>query len=337
MKRIIGILNNFIEVNFPVLPVTVGVSGGADSLALILVLSKVVGPGNVIGLIVNHNASAESGAIATNTAEILQKFGISSKIVNVTPGNNPNEFELRELRYQAFSDNCSEIFLAHTMNDQAEQVLLGLLRGSGTKSLKGMLQVSRINVTRPEIATACSLSSPPRNDESSNSSSISQHNKTLGIYRPFLYDITRKDTEVICRELGVDYYIDPMSSKRGDIRHNVIPELSLQLGRDIIPNLVQTSKILAEDDLYFDTLVKNLFQENGVYDIYTLEQTPVPIRKRLYLQTMKWLTNDITLEFNSKHLEEIDKLVTGYNGQKPLNLPRCTVERVKSNLIFKLN
>ena len=127
--------------------ILIAVSGGADSLTLANALfreSRDLSL-NLIPVIIDHGLQEGSADIAKVATQTLSTIGfhqieIKSVKVEITDGL---EASARRARYRAFDEALLEfgaqsIFLGHTLNDQAETVLLGLARGSGTRSLSGM-------------------------------------------------------------------------------------------------------------------------------------------------------------------------------------------------------
>ena len=127
--------------------VLVAVSGGADSLALAAALvpeskSALI---NLVGVTIDHQLQKNSSEQATKVFAQLSELGISQiEIVKVDVEMVDGlEASARRARYAALDAvaeklNANLIFLGHTLNDQAESVLLGLARGSGARSLSGM-------------------------------------------------------------------------------------------------------------------------------------------------------------------------------------------------------
>lgn len=142
----------------------VGVSGGADSLALVLMLSdelKVYGK-KIIALTVDHHLRPTSTAEAQYVAEIMQKFNIEHHILEWL-GTKPQanvESQAREVRYDLLQKWCAThqvkcLFMAHHSQDQAETFLLRLQRGSGLDGLCAMREVSEWNgltILRPLLS-----------------------------------------------------------------------------------------------------------------------------------------------------------------------------------------
>ena len=126
----------------------VACSGGPDSLALAAIAAHFARRGDVrVGaIIVDHDLQENSAAVAAQTAQTLTDLGLHPVItekVQVPVGNMGPEMAARTARYTAFTKaveatGARAVLLGHTLDDQAETVLLGLSRGSGTRSLAGM-------------------------------------------------------------------------------------------------------------------------------------------------------------------------------------------------------
>ncbi len=174
-------------------PVVVACSGGADSLALLAacVFEARKGGVSVIGVIVDHGLQEGSADHTARVVEQMAALGVdetASIRVTVDPGSWGIEAGAREARYAALAQLAAHfesevVLLGHTLDDQAETVLLGLARGSGGRSLQGM---------RTTSATP----------------------KGCGFARPLL-GLTRAQTEAACRAEGIEWWEDPQNADRG--------------------------------------------------------------------------------------------------------------------------
>ena len=132
--------------------VAVGVSGGADSLALVFLLDEILRPQGrrVIALTVDHGLREESSAEADYVSQLMAKYGIEHHIL-VWQGKKPStgiEEAAREARYALLCGWCQAhevetLCVAHHQQDQAETFLIRLQRGSGLTGLCGMSELSR--------------------------------------------------------------------------------------------------------------------------------------------------------------------------------------------------
>ena len=192
--------------------VLVACSGGPDSLALAAVAAYFARRGHVDGhpvmvgaVVVDHQLQPGSADIAAATAVTLRELGLAPvevRTVDVAPTGMGPEAAARDARHAALEaaangTGAQAVLLGHTLDDQAEQVLLGLARGSGTRSLAGM---------RPVRGR---------------------------LLRPFL-GLRRADTLAICAAEGLDPWYDPSNADpsfaRSRTRVEVLPVLEAKLG-----------------------------------------------------------------------------------------------------------
>src|ERR1035437_5534106 len=217
--------------------ILLGVSGGADSMALAcatLVEAKAAEL-DLVAIIVDHQLQVGSDQVAASAREELIRFGFSSvEIVTVNVDIvDGMEASARRARYGAFESAARKycpdyFFLAHTKNDQAESVLLGLARGSGTRSLSGMAEVN-------------------------------------GIYVRPLLGISREITETVCAENDVTTWEDPQNSDKSyarvRVRRQVLPNMESNLGPGIVDALARSAKILREDADALDFFTEQFLAE----------------------------------------------------------------------------
>ncbi|MFM1967429.1 MAG: hypothetical protein RL590_286 [Actinomycetota bacterium] len=290
--------------------VIVAASGGADSLALAAALlpeCKTLAL-QVIALIIDHGLQKNSADVAHEAKKELVKLGYENveirKIkVEVTDGL---EASARRARYAAINDvaklhNAAAIFLGHTKDDQAETVLLGLARGSGTRSLSGMAQ-------------------------------------RIDNYRRPMLSISRQQTEAACEELGLKFWRDPhnqsMEYTRVRVRENVLPLMEKEIGPGVADALVRSAKLLRDDADALDQWADEIFDELDPIslDISTLESLPRAIRTRV-LRKAIYLAGAPSGSLSSEHIEPVEALVTTWKGQGPVSLPgSVTIERISGRL-----
>jgi tRNA(Ile)-lysidine synthase len=278
--------------------VCIGVSGGADSLAL-AVASKLEAsnfPIDLVAVIVDHGLQENSGEIAQFAKQQLGKLGyqdvfIGKANVQVTDGI---EASARRARYKVFQQaietyNPNYFFLGHTKNDQAEGVLLGLARGSGTKSLSGMQEISGMFV------------------------------------RPLL-GIDRATTEIACRESSIEFWNDPHNSNqdftRVRVRENILPILENEIGPGIADALARSAKILREDALALDGWAESVFGQVDPQDIEIsiLADLPVAVRSRVFRLAI-YAAGAPAGSISASHLEPIEAFVSDWRGQGHTSLP----------------
>jgi tRNA(Ile)-lysidine synthase len=190
------------------------------------------------------------------------------------------------------------VLLGHTLEDQAETVLLGLARGSGARSLSGMRMVD-------------------------------------GLYRrPFL-NLSRQLVRDTVADLPT--HEDPHNSDsnfaRVRVRLEVLPVLEKELGPGVTEALARTSDMLRDDADALDAYAQMILAAQDV-SISALEVLPTAVRTRVLRQLAiegGVLVNDLTRE----HVLSVDQLITNWKGQGPLNLPgQVNVKRESGKLIF---
>jgi tRNA(Ile)-lysidine synthase len=289
--------------------VIVAVSGGADSLALAYALSaeaeKVAI--TVIGVTVDHQLQAASSVQAEKVVAQLSKFGLSCVIKKVTVDIKEGlEASARRVRYEALSEvaeqeNAVAVFLGHTKDDQAETVLLGLARGSGTRSLSGM----------------------------------AHHN---GIYVRPLLEITRHQNEEFCKEIGLDYWNDPHNQDsqfaRVRVRTEALPVLEKSIGPGISDALARSSHLLRDDADALDHWAKREEIHLDLLDLDCshLETLPRAIRTRI-LRAAIYAAGAPSGSVSAEHVSAVEALISAWNGQGALNLPGgVKVERISGRL-----
>ena len=289
--------------------VLVAVSGGADSLALAHALSIeakefVI---TVIGVTVDHQLQEQSGVQAEKVKEQLKNFGLDCIIRKVNVDlKNGLEASARKARYEALQEVADEqsavaVFLGHTRDDQAETVLLGLARGSGTRSLSGM----------------------------------AHHN---GLYVRPLLEITRVQNEQYCEEMKLQYWNDPHNENpdfsRVRVRNEALPVLEKSIGPGIAEALARSAHLLRDDADALDHWAKReeLHLDLSDLDCAHLETLPRAIRTRVIRAAIYAAgapAGMVTLE----HVSAVEALISAWSGQGALNLPGgVKVERISGRL-----
>jgi tRNA(Ile)-lysidine synthase len=217
----------------------VACSGGADSLAL---LSATVfgarrrGDVRVVGATVDHGMQEGSARRAEQVVAQMVGLGVDETVavrVSVESRGQGPEAAAREARYAVLEEVCqrfgpAEVLLGHTLDDQAETVLLGLTRGSGGRSLAGM-------------------------------------RRGFGPFRRPLLDLTRAQTRAACRAEGIEWWDDPHNEDprytRARVRHRVLPLLEAELGPGVAATLARTADQLRLDMRTLDEIAEKTFRE----------------------------------------------------------------------------
>lgn len=293
--------------NTPVRPLLAAVSGGADSLALAFAVAKVCAERDrpCSAVTVDHGLQPDSASRADRVVDQLRDIGLTDVgviKVSVTGGSGP-EADARAARYAvldaAASARDAELVLGHTLDDQAETVLLGLVRGSGPRSLAGM------------------TSSPGR-------------------CRPLL-GIRREQTRTACAELGLEHWDDPHNADprftRSRIRQRVLPTLETELGPGIAEALARSAELIRADADLLDRLAADLLEvvrRDGDLDCAILASAEPALRTRVIRQ---WLIESGADEAPYERVSAVQKLITDWHGQAEVQLPGLGVRRVAGRLV----
>jgi tRNA(Ile)-lysidine synthase len=262
-------------------PLLVACSGGADSLALAAAAVAVRGEGTVHAAVVDHGLQEGSAQRAAATAELLEGLGIPATVrrVEVT-GKGGIEAAARRARYAALDaarpHPDAPVLLGHTLDDQAETVLLGLGRGSGARSLAGM---------REWDAPWC---------------------------RPLL-GLRRSVTRAACVAAGLPVWDDPHNTDprftRVRLRQEVLPLLEDVLAGGVAEALARTARQLREDGAALDAVAADLLgraddQEAGLR-LAALDGVPAALRRRVL---RAWLATADVTALTDGHLRAADVL-----------------------------
>jgi tRNA(Ile)-lysidine synthase len=291
-------------------------SGGADSLAMAEALAFVAPRAGLRGggVTVDHGLQPGSAERAAGVAGRLRTLGLDpvrTVTVTVAPGAGP-EAAARAARYRALDQVAAEagaaaVLLGHTLDDQAETVLLGLARGSGGRSLAGM---------------------PARH----------------GPYRRPLLAVRRATTRAACAELGLEPWQDPHNCDfrytRARVRHQLMPALEAALGPGMAESLARTARQLRADAECLDDLA---FAEGGQLrgscsdpaglEVRWLLGLPAAIRTRV-LRDAAIMAGCPHGALTARHVEQVDALVTGWRGQRWIDLPGGVRARRRDGMVW---
>lgn len=297
--------------------VLVALSGGPDSLALAAAVAfEAPRLGARAGaIIVDHGlqvGSADAAARARDQAAALGLEPVLVEAVTVGADGGP-EAAARAARYRALSDvagrmGATAVLLGHTLDDQAETVLLGLARGSGAASLKGMAAET-------------------------------------GIYRRPLLGIRRQQTVQFCEDSGLQPWHDPQNDDpaftRVRVRRLVLPLLEAELGPGISEALARTAEQLREDTEALDHFAEEIAQdiaehsEAGIsLSVQALAANPAALRQRLIRLAVD---SEFHVALSRSQTLEVARLVTHWHGQGAIDLPGVKVVRHAGLLLFSAN
>lgn len=296
----------------------VALSGGPDSVALAAATAfEAPRAGLRAGaVIVDHALQEGSADVAARAARQAEELGLDPVIVTrveVETTGGP-EAAARGARYAAIDEalaatGAAAVLLGHTLDDQAETVLLGLGRGSGAVSLRGMAAVA----------------------EQPGGTRI----------RPLL-GIRRQQTHDFCRDAGLEPWHDPHNDSaaytRVRVRHEVLPLLERELGPGVAEALARTAEQLREDD---DTLhamaietIEDLVEhaEAGIaISAPALEANPAALRNRIIRYVVD---SEFGVSLSRAQTLAVAALVTDWHGQKGVDLPGIRVVRRGALLEF---
>lgn len=269
----------------------VACSGGADSLALTAATAFVARQRglSVRAVIIDHGLQEASAEIAARAADVVGTLGASAEVVRVdVTGPGGTEAAARRVRYQALhATGAGLILLGHTLDDQAETVLLGLGRGSGPNSIRGMRPLD-----------------PPWG-------------------RPLL-GLRRATTVAACAALDLPVWQDPHNTDRSftrvRLRLEALPLLEDILNGGVAPALARTAARLAEDHDALETLADELVtraRTGGTLLVSALTAPPAIRRRAL----RSWLISEGVRGLTEQHLRGVDELVSAWRGQRGVALP----------------
>ena len=281
--------------------VAVACSGGADSLAL---ASAAVFEGHklalrIVGVTVDHDLQPGSDAQADRVVAQLAALGVDETLtarvrVDESSGLGP-EAAAREARYAVLEEvathlGAAVVLLGHTLDDQAETVLLGLARGSGGRSLQGM---------RP----------------------------AFGVFARPLLGVRRDDTVTACQVEGLEAWDDPHNHDPGftrvRVRERVLPVLEDELGPGVAQALARTADQLRDDTTLLEELADAALERvrrPGGLDVAALAAEPPALRHRV-LHRAALEAGAPASELTRGHVLEADRLLVAWRGQRWVDLP----------------
>jgi tRNA(Ile)-lysidine synthase len=293
-------------------------SGGADSLAVAAALAFVAPRAGLRagGVTVDHGLQPGSAGRAASVAALLGKLGLDpvcNVAVTVPDARAAGpEAAARTARYGALDQVASQcgavvVLLGHTLDDQAETVLLGLARGSGGRSLAGM---------------------PPRR----------------GLYRRPLLTVRRATTSAACAELDLDPWQDPHNSDfrftRARVRHRALPALEDALGPGVAEALARTARQLRADAECLDDLalaesghLRDACSDPAGLAVGRLAALPAAIRTRV-LRDAAIMAGCPHGALTAGHVDSIEALVTGWHGQRWVDLPGGVRARRRDGMVW---
>lgn len=286
-------------------PVLVACSGGPDSLALAAAAADVAHADGrqARAVIVDHGLQDDSAQVAEQAGHACRTLGLPASVVRVeVTGRGGPEAAAREARYAALRAAAEEqgagaVLLGHTLEDQAETVLLRLARGSGARSLAAM--------------------SPG-----------------AGLWRrPFLHlsrDLVRRAAREVLEPHGLEAWRDPHNDDPAFARVRVrivLEELRGALGDGVVAGLARSADLLRDDADALDALATQAFDATVCIDdgclsaeCDALRALPAAVRTRV-LRTMLITAGCPADNAGIDHVRTVDALIVDWHGQGAAHLP----------------
>ena len=316
--------------------VLVAVSGGADSVALLLALDELVKSGKLkLTVVVAHldhklrGPASKSDAlwVAKLANQFRHEITVSSIDVRKRTASTGDNLEqaARRIRYEFLAKTAKRrrakiVLTAHTMDDQAETILLNLMRGSGAGGLGGI--------------------EPLR--------SIVEGSETL-LVRPLLQWARRRDTDAYCRLRQVEFRHDEMNMDerfaRVRVRRRLLP-LMESFNPKVVQGLTRTAELLREDTSALDSAAARLLElaiesarpagnakGSGVLlrsDLLALADPA--LRRRALRQWLGQCRGDLK-RLERAHILAVESLLFGDHGGRVVELPGGSKVSRKSGLI----
>ncbi|WP_425443902.1 tRNA lysidine(34) synthetase TilS [Streptomyces aidingensis] len=332
-------------------------SGGADSMALASALAFEAPRLGLRagGITVDHGLQEGSAERAREVADRMAALGLEpADVATVTVGRTGGpEAAARTARYAAL-DGAAErhgavaVLLGHTRDDQAETVLLGLARGSGIRSLAGMPAVSGSPAAAPPAAPPppAPAARPPAAGAATATAAPARPAAWCAAARryrrPFL-QLDRQTARTACAEQGLPVWDDPHNTDpayaRSRVRHEALPVLEKALGRGVVEALARTARLSRDDadalDAWAQRAQREVTRADGTLEVAALSELPPAVRRRV-LRRAAIAAGAPAGSLFARHIEETDRLITAWRGQRPLNLPgRVEARRQGGRLVLQ--
>lgn len=295
----------------------VALSGGADSLALAAATAFEAPKHGLraVSVTVDHGLQDGSADAAAAAAGVAIALGLEARVVRVdVDGSGGPEAAARDARYRALRDvarqeGAAAILTGHTLDDQAETVLLGLARGAGAASLQAMAP--------------------------------SAESDGIELLRPLL-GVRRTTTRAACAAQNLSPWDDPHNSDprfaRVRVRERVLPVLEAELGPGVAEALARTAAQLREDAEAFDEMIDETIEdivehvEAGIaVSVGALAANPAALRHRIIRHVV---ASEFHESLTRTQTLEVARLVTDWSGQGPIDLPGCRARRVGAVIEF---
>ena len=305
--------------------IVIGVSGGPDSITLLNVLYKLQGKLNIHIYVahINHMLRQQADIETKYVEEFCKKRGIVCYTKKLDVGQEAKRLKIstelagRNIRYDFFEEVLkkvcgNKIATAHNANDNAETVLMNLMRGCGTSGLKGIEKKRDNKYIRPII------------------------------------ECNRKEIEDYCTQKQLNPQYDKTNEEniytRNKIRNLLIPYIEKEFNPNIVDTLNRLSTIVLKEQQFFNNIVENEFKnisitgdnhkENEIIlDLRQFNKLDDVIKSRLLLYTINKVQGS-TQSIEKIHIEDIIKLCSNNIGNKFLMPNKNLKIFVKKGKIF---
>lgn len=300
--------------------IVVAVSGGPDSITLLDILYKL--EYNICAAHVNHglreNAIIDQQFVEKFCADRNIKCFVKEIKLKELKNNMTLEEAGRKERYDFFykvmqNENCTKIATAHNSNDNAETVIMNIIRGSGTSGLKGIEPI-RDQIIRP------------------------------------LIEINRKDIENYCMENSLNPRHDESNDEaiytRNKVRLKLIPYIEENINSNVINNINRLSDIVLEQEEYLEKETQKAYDEcliaiennRAIYNLKKFNGLDIVVRKRLIKKFIINLLGNAK-DIEKVHIDDIIKLCSNNIGGKflmpnkniKISIKKGTIECQKLN------
>lgn len=274
------------RMELPGVPVTVALSGGADSSALAFLVRRA---GIEMSCLHVDHGLLGSPLMARAAGEVAGALGSPIQTTTViVPGGASPEGQARVARYAAFDDVTGPLLTAHTRDDNAETVLINLVRGSGPDGLGGI----------PRFR-------PPH------------------VYRPML-DVSRAETREMATLAGLPFVDDPMNSDqtltRNRIRRSILPLLTA-LNPNVVESLARAGELLGRDAAHLQGQVPSTSGNSVAAGL--VQTLPRPLADRLLMNLLRVCGVGVTAD----RLDRVWSVVLGESPRQDLAGGRIVMRR----------
>ena len=289
--------------------VAVGVSGGADSMCLLHILSSLKDEYGIIlkAVHINHNLRGEEALRDENMVrDYCKRIGIELTVHSVDISSLSEKLGLgteecgRNVRYECFEKaGCDAVAVAHSLSDSIETTVYNLLRGTGTKGLCGIPVKREPNIIRPLICC------------------------------------TREEIEKFCEDEGIPFVTDSTNLTddymRNYIRHNIIPSFE-KVNFSFSSNISRTCSILNEENDFIEMSALKLIISSAVYDGFNAEMFACAhraVRKRAILII---LNQKMSKQPQYVHIDLVNKIIE--NGRGKVEISAEWYAKVERGVLF---